>query len=298
MVGLIEEIQLEAINPSSSITVLLRKVKLAAAKLNLKDVITWVDTELKGVTNAKEAPEYRKVTGDLRNHSRFHPPQPVMGNPDVVDMLSSTVIYEPISAIESSIANATDQTSLSIKLNSHLQDLLRQANNTNHVDVRIHFGLNVLVAIVDSVRGLILDWAIDLEKRGIHGEGISFSMEEKAKAAAIASSITITHFSGQLHQGDVGGSNKTLVGSSVDNSITLETGISIFSQALTAAQNGIAEDNIRNEVAEIIKEMETKAGSPDYLSAFNRYVGYAADYSTVLGPYIAPLAALIGHAVT
>ena len=46
--GLIEEIQREALDASVSVGGLLRKVKLAAAKLRLAKVEQWVDSELKG----------------------------------------------------------------------------------------------------------------------------------------------------------------------------------------------------------------------------------------------------------
>jgi len=46
--GLITEIQREAIDSTSSVSGLLRKVKLAAAKLKLDNLATWVDLELNG----------------------------------------------------------------------------------------------------------------------------------------------------------------------------------------------------------------------------------------------------------
>lgn len=46
-----------------------------------------------------------------------------------------------------------------------------------------------LTAIIDRVRNLILDWALDLEKNRILGEGMTFSDEEKKRASSTAITV-------------------------------------------------------------------------------------------------------------
>jgi len=62
--------------------------------------------------------------------------------------------------------------------------------------------LNVagVVRIVDAVRNRILDWALALEQRGVLGDGLSFSPEDRARAADVT--YNITH--NQTIHGDVG----------------------------------------------------------------------------------------------
>jgi hypothetical protein len=52
--------------------------------------------------------------------------------------------------------------------------------------------------IVQSVRDVVLDWAIKLEQEGVVGEGQSFTAEEKQKAA----DININIFAGSTTLGD------------------------------------------------------------------------------------------------
>ena len=65
--------------------------------------------------------------------------------------------------------------------------------------VRI-IGRNKLASIIDTVRTTILEWALKLEAEGIMGQGMTFSEEEKRKAA-VSTEIHITNFQGVL--GDV-----------------------------------------------------------------------------------------------
>src|SRR5215510_7491579 len=63
MPSIMEEIQKDTLDHNVPVSVLLRKVKLAAAKLGLPTVEGWVDKELKGYSGGDEVPDYRKVTG-------------------------------------------------------------------------------------------------------------------------------------------------------------------------------------------------------------------------------------------
>lgn len=63
MNGLIIEIQKSCLDENVSVEALLRRVKLAAAKLKLGDLESWVDSELNGYDG--ELPPHR-VGGILR----------------------------------------------------------------------------------------------------------------------------------------------------------------------------------------------------------------------------------------
>lgn len=61
MANIIEELQAEAVDQSTSVSSLLRKVKYVAAKLDLKETTDWADHELKGYSSA--VPDYRVIHG-------------------------------------------------------------------------------------------------------------------------------------------------------------------------------------------------------------------------------------------
>ncbi|MBA4043590.1 MAG: hypothetical protein C0471_04105 [Erythrobacter sp.] len=63
MVGLVEELQRDALDTNVRVDQLLRKVKLAAVKLGLSDALLWVDEELNGYQDREELPDYRKTRG-------------------------------------------------------------------------------------------------------------------------------------------------------------------------------------------------------------------------------------------
>lgn len=53
-----------------------------------------------------------------------------------------------------------------------------------------------IAGIIDSVRNILLEWSLKLEKDGILGDGITFSKEEKEKASTV--NYHIQNFSGVL----------------------------------------------------------------------------------------------------
>ena len=190
MTGLVEEIQAQAIDSNSSVCDLLRKVKLAAVKLKLDEAAEWVERELTGYTKAEDVPEYRIIQGTIFSHTRFHGQMALSGDPETVIKLSTQHLFEPIASLESLVDDKSGDT-LMIKLDERITHRINKFNGGPHHPIYIHFTSSVIVTIIDRVRNMILDWAVGLEKQGIMGEGISFSVAEKEKAAAVGQNITI-----------------------------------------------------------------------------------------------------------
>jgi hypothetical protein len=59
MPTIVEQIQRDALDTTIPVSTLLRRVKLAAAKLGIPSVESWVDAELNGYTAS--VPDYRMV---------------------------------------------------------------------------------------------------------------------------------------------------------------------------------------------------------------------------------------------
>lgn len=291
MAGLVEEIQAQALDPSVKISDLLRRVKLAAVKLKLDAAAEWVDRELRGYPDPDMVPPYRRTRGELRAHTHLHGVLPVTGNSSLIDQLCKTPISDSIARIEALAGDGTGE--LISKVQGEFETQMNAAHGTPGTEYYLHTPQSVYLDILDQVRNLILDWAIDLEKADIMGEGINFSMEEQKKAAHAASSINIGTFSGHLHQGNISGNqNRTLV-SSADNSTNYLDIDTLFQELIQAIDSNVGNQTHRNELHEIIQKMDATKGTADYVPWFQKLVGYAADYATVLGPFLPALSQLV-----
>jgi len=290
MAGLVEEIQALSLDPTVSISDLLRRVKLAAVKLSLQDTVDWVDRELKGYEDKDEVPDYRQVVGELKAHSPYHGVLPVHWTNEVFKDICNRPIFQSISSIEN--LKGDGQGSVMVKV-GFIAEMMNKANGTPGTDYYVHVPQNALINIVDQVRSLILEWSCNLEQQGILGEGISFSMEEKKKAEQAAQSITIHNY-GHFHQGDTNGNqNKSVIGS-VDNSVNTITTENVFDQLIQAVDSSIGNENDREAILDLVKAMQATQGTADYKPLFQKWVGYLAEYATVLGPFLPTLSQFAG----
>lgn len=291
MAGLVEELQAQALNPSVKVSDLLRRVKLAAVKLQLKDTADWVDHELRGYSDPQNVPPYRRTTGQLRAHTRYHGVVPVTGSSDWLDQICKTPISDSVAKVEVLAGDGTQEVIGGVS--STIATQMNEANGTPGTEYYIHTPQSVFLDVLEQVRNLVLDWAIDLEKNGIFGEGISFSVEEKQKAAQAAPSINIGTFSGHLHQGELSGhQNRTLIASTDNSTNSLDTD-TLFQQLIQAIDSNIGNEMHRTELHEIAQQMKATKGTLDYVPWFQKLVGYAADYVTVLGPFLPALGQII-----
>ncbi len=291
MAGLVEEIQAKVLDNRVSTTELLRMVKVAATKLQLDDTADWVDHELKGYPADIPIPDYRMTKGQVKSHHPHWGVRAVGGDPEMLDKLSRQGIREPISQVETLAGDGTEE--VIARLPELLIAQINQWNGGPRLDYHVHIGCVVFQNVSQQVRNLILDWATTLERKGILGEGISFSVEEKQKAAAAGPSISIGTLNGSLHQGDVtGNQNRTMVNSTDSSSNTI-TSENVFQLLFDAVNSSIGNQNDREAIVAIIKEMEKSKGTPDYKPRFQELVSYAADYVTVIAPFLPALAGFI-----
>src|SRR6185312_9196619 len=135
---------------------------------------------------------------------------------------------------------------------------------------------SMLWSIIDRVRDLVLDWAMSLERQGILGEGMSFTMAEKERASS--SSITIHGNVGSLHSGDITGHQNRTVINSVDSSRNELEIENIFESLTATISSGVADEADRAALLEALQGLKSARGTSDYVSAYQRFVGLAANY--------------------
>jgi plasmid stability protein len=226
MSSLVLELQEQALNPDILITDLLRKAKVAAAKLRVGDILEWVTYELEGYPDDDAViPDYREIRGVAKGFN------PLRGwlkiqfeNPEQEEQISTQKSRQPISEIET-LAEIKDGSLTFIASNALAVGL------SNATEARIFVARSQIVRILEAVRNRILSWALALEGQGILGEGFSFSPNEKAQAANSDFRVGAQHYT---VYGSVG-----VIGAVSDSVVSQNTGAQMepLARALQALSN-------------------------------------------------------------
>src|SRR5258706_837630 len=109
---LILQIQEVALDSKSSVTDVLRKAKVACAKLGLTEFGNWVDSELNGYMDKTVAdlPEYRRLRGIPQAYNRYQGWQPIIFADAKDQNISSLApIGMPIAGIEDSLRGTNNR---------------------------------------------------------------------------------------------------------------------------------------------------------------------------------------------
>lgn len=183
MDSLVLELQRDALDRNIHITDLLRKALLVSRKLKIKDIEEWLSGELNGY-NETIIPDYRQVSGELKLFNPFNGWNPVMlTDKEWQDLLCIRKLEISISQIENLVENSKGGSFL-IKFPAEQAGLIMKLIG-RQLEPALHASLHQLVLIIDSVKTKIMEFALDLESRGILGEGMTFSKQEQQLAESI-----------------------------------------------------------------------------------------------------------------
>lgn len=217
MDSLVEQLQADALNPAVPVSTLLRKVKLAAVKLKLPNVEKWVEHELNGYPD--KVPDYRDTIGHPKAFNPYNGWIDIHAPEDLMETLSQVIIAQPISGLEELLANA-DSNSFFLPYRAGQIDALNRAFGVSYARMAREVSRSQLASVLDRVRTLVLDWALELERQGIMGSGISFDDREKRIAQDRNVNIhvgSIGTFTGSLST-DIDGDNARINAGSRDQS--------------------------------------------------------------------------------
>ncbi|MFJ8460883.1 hypothetical protein ACIQ57_17325 [Lysinibacillus xylanilyticus] len=188
MESLALELQREAYQSNTSVTDLIRKAFVLARKLDVKELISWVNREMEGYKeiNQEEVPTYRLVHGHIK---AWNPYQgcfiPAIFGGETDETLSKQVILLPIAEIEKQIENANARNgNLKLIFPPALQIELMKATGYDF-EVSLHVPVSQFENILNRVRDIILEWTLSLEEKGIIGENMTFNADEKKSASQI-----------------------------------------------------------------------------------------------------------------
>lgn len=199
-INLVNELQVSA--EQDDVLTVLRKTKRLASKLSRTDILDWLNSELNGYKNDQDVPAYRQVASTVAYNTNGYVPAGFgMMKKGIEDLpfFGSTKSYvrEPISSVMSmieAVKNGTNQ-GMFVQINPEIDQFIRsKLCIAPGYDQQISFLMRLnkadVMAIPDQIKDKVLDWACALEAAGVHGEGMSFSPEEKKNANKVSINIT------------------------------------------------------------------------------------------------------------
>lgn len=216
MTSIVQELQRESYSSGKSISDLLRMALVVAKKLKVKEFEQWIDAELNGYKGDRsDIPDYREVIGEIKAFNPYNGWIPVViYDEKMFGILSRRKISQPITQLEH-LVTLNDTLTVSYP-NSIELEIMR----LTECDFRakLFIGKAQVEGIIETVRNIVLNWALQLEEDGILGDDLSFSKEEKQLAAA--SKYNINHFHGPVTQSqiqqDSSQSTQTMLNNSFD----------------------------------------------------------------------------------
>lgn len=201
MSSLIDELQRAAADPNISTTELLRKARIAASKLDTKDLEDWTRQELNGYQSASELPSYRIVRGKVEalNHWSGGWQAIIFVDPKDENLVSKGYILNSLGELE----DLPKDGAFHLIFPPENLAIIREAVNEN-LEAHLSISRSHIDGVLHAVRNTILEWSLKLEKEGIMGEGLSFSSEDKEKAGSISigNLLSVAHMeNSQIQQG-------------------------------------------------------------------------------------------------
>jgi hypothetical protein len=188
LAALILELQRNALNIEVKVSELLWKTLAVATKLGLSDMVEWAQKELNGYKCNQECPDYRRLRGNIvaqNSVSREWCPV-VEGCPSgteknadesILQKIQQRPVLQSLPSIESLLADSSNKT-FRAELNEYAQAHFRQQDPT-FISFSIELAPSQFEGILATIRTMILQWALQLEKDGVLGEDMSFSDKER-----------------------------------------------------------------------------------------------------------------------
>lgn len=205
MDSLVIQLQRQCLDPTVSTLDIMRKALVVAKKLNLVDFHKWVSKEIEGYKPGDEIPDYRMVHGEIKAWNPYHGwIDVIMEDPKVKEILSIRAIGQPIGELDAIIRGSGGGGTVHISFPPQTElDLMR--GSTVRLKSKLHVSGASIKGIADRVRDTVLNWCLELEAKGVLGEGMTFSEKEKRTASDVNYTI---HYHGnvgtsQIQQGTV-----------------------------------------------------------------------------------------------
>jgi len=185
MASIVLELQRDALDSKVSVPDLLRKALVVSRKLGLDEFGIWINYELNGYpADNMKIPAYRHLRGEVKAWNPFHGWQPVFFGAKDAERISTRACTQSVAEIQNLLEDR--EGSLAMPFNPETERVIQKAIGE---DLRVLAFVSpaALAGILDTARTTVLNWTLELEQKGVLGEGLSFSEKERTAAAQVPS---------------------------------------------------------------------------------------------------------------
>jgi len=283
-VGLVIELQRDAVDHTKPVSQLLQKAKVVASKLKLSETAKWIDHEISGYKD--EVPEYRYVTGVPKAFNPYNGWIPISSNDAAfIRKISKRSVGQSVAALESVLRGKGDGI-LQMPFSPEFIARMNRGQDIQFAEMSLLVDRSAVVGILDAVRNAVLDWALALEAQGVTGEGFSFTKEEEHRAKDMV--IQIGTFTGNLNAGSATGTGSSISLTSGD----ISSGADLFDKIEELASQ-VESDALRISLLEASSEMRKAQGTSNFLNRYQKFISIAADHIGLFAPVLPALSAMI-----
>lgn len=192
MRGLIPEIQRNALDLNVPIDAILRKVKLCTTKLDLSSLEAWISQELDGYSSKAALPGYRELVGEPLALNPYNGWIPMFfKSANDRQAVTRVDVRQPISTLRDLIDNDNDNGMFYYPVPEYQVLAINRRMNFQSSRMVLKIGRTSIIMILETVRNMVLDWSVEMEKKGVLGEGMYFEPVEKERAERAMSTISI-----------------------------------------------------------------------------------------------------------
>lgn len=193
--SVVSDIRDAAIDEAVSITTLLRRVQVLAAKLGNEQLKEWVRSELNGYASESELPGYRILPARARGNlaGPFNSGYKGLIIPESVlpeglrKFASSVMLRQPISAIQALADQSNESGTFTFPWPGDLTAMMQEKISPGNVlwAAWQEVSRSQLVGLIDTIRNRVLDFALELEQQSPEaGDDTSPTTQAESKAVA------------------------------------------------------------------------------------------------------------------
>lgn len=288
MSSLVQEIQLEALNPNVRVSDLLRKALVISTKLKVAGDVEWIRSELEGYPGHMSVPPYRVMDGTPQVFNPYHGHVHLEMSPELQKKACAMHIGYSVAEIEKILEK--NERMIRLSFSPKAAAALKRAMQVP-LEPSVVISPSTFVGALDNVRNRVLMWALELEEAGILGDGLSFSATEVVKAQHVTNNITT----------NIGSmSNSQLqVQSSGEQALRIEEKrehLSTLLQAIKEASKGTEQSpQVSVDVDTVLVQLESPSPKPGVIGESLRSLRSVLEGAAggALGNYLPTLVALI-----
>lgn len=257
MSSLVLDLQKELMDRNCDILQALRHAHVIAVKLGLDEFDKWIQYELNGYPkNDDVVPKYRFVTGTLKaKNPRLGWIPAVIMDKSKNHPFNTMPMYESLASlieIKQQAASGVFHYEFPPALT---MELLKYTDSPIYMDVALFVSVHHISEAIEQVKNHLLEWTLELEKKDILGENMTFNREETLSAKTVPSPIINVY--GTYVEGDV---NHSQIVSGNSNSATYnEADVKAAIEEIKASikTEEISEENMEC-IVEILDDISSK----------------------------------------